>query len=723
MPAKSTLKKDKKTEAVKESAKKVKKKAAAGKPAKKQSTGARKSTVARKKAANSKVTQASSRSKSKDTSLRLVVSDEGKIIFSTPEMQKKIGVAEDQHAILSLRDILEFESPEDALHDRPCIGMFAMDAEEEIGDAWTASIVPGEHQVVLSCNGKKLTANLRFDRIEMPGKKSYLVISGEEEKEPQVEDILATLEQQKSEIVEKSKAQSQAGSQSLQQTTWEQNIHVFQSIGHDFLILMSPRGKIIESNEIFQLAMGYELGELNGKPFLDFIHTEDRPYVQPIFKTMISSNNEDGSAPLVATECRVITAKGSVRWLDCRLKVDNGHLYMVARDLTETKTHEAELLRREQQLSEAQEIGRMGHWTWRIGDERLEFSPEIFRIFGQTANSFIPTIDTVNDLLHRRDRGRMAQAFQRAMIEQRNYEMEFRIIRPTGEVRFILLQGRCELDEEGDVIALFGIMQDITERTQHERELCEAKESAERAYAAKSQFLANMSHELRTPLNAIIGFSEMIERQMLGPIGTEKYLDYIGGIRQSGEHLLDLISDILDMSKIEAGKYTLDVEEFNLFKVMRLAIHMIEGRALDGGVKVVSSIPEEGDLHITGDRRAIMQMILNILSNAVKFTDEGGEVRVTCQTEDDRIEICVEDTGIGIPANKLRYVTRPFEQAANQFTRNHEGSGLGLAITKELAELHGGVLVIKSTVGVGTTVRITLPRQAILSAPRAESGE
>jgi two-component system cell cycle sensor histidine kinase PleC len=123
----------------------------------------------------------------------------------------------------------------------------------------------------------------------------------------------------------------------------------------------------------------------------------------------------------------------------------------------------------------------------------------------------------------------MAQAFQRAMIEQRNYEMEFRVLRPSGESRFILLQGRCELDEEGDVSALFGIMQDITERNLHERELREAKEAAERAYAAKSQFLANMSHELRTPLNAIIGFSEMIQRQMLGPIGTEKYLDYIGG--------------------------------------------------------------------------------------------------------------------------------------------------------------------------------------------------
>jgi two-component system cell cycle sensor histidine kinase PleC len=253
-------------------------------------------------------------------------------------------------------------------------------------------------------------------------------------------------------------------------------------------------------------------------------------------------------------------------------------------------------------------------------------------------------------------------------------------------------------------------MQDVTERTQHERELREAKDSAERAYAAKSQFLANMSHELRTPLNAIIGFSEMMQRQLLGPIGTEKYLDYIGGIRESGEHLLDLISDILDMSKIEAGKYELDIETFNMMKVLRLGAHMIEGRALDAQVKIISNISEDFDLDVVGDRRAVMQVILNILSNAVKFTEPGGEVRISESHDDCEIRVEIQDTGIGIPASKLRYVTEPFEQAANHFTRNHEGSGLGLAITKDLIELHGGALSIQSTVGVGTIVSFTIPR-------------
>jgi two-component system cell cycle sensor histidine kinase PleC len=220
-----------------------------------------------------------------------------------------------------------------------------------------------------------------------------------------------------------------------------------------------------------------------------------------------------------------------------------------------------------------------------------------------------------------------------------------------------------------------------------------------------------MSHELRTPLNAIIGFSEMMQRQLLGPIGTEKYIDYIAGIRESGEHLLDLISDILDMSKIEAGKYELDLEEMNAVKILRLALHMMEGRAEDAKIKISLDTRKE-DMLIVADRRALMQILLNILSNAVKFTNPGGLVRIECTERPDYLSIRISDNGIGIPPNKLKHVTRPFEQAASHYTREHEGTGLGLAITKDLVELHGGSLHIDSTLGVGTTVTVRLPYDA-----------
>ncbi len=289
--------------------------------------------------------------------------------------------------------------------------------------------------------------------------------------------------------------------------------------------------------------------------------------------------------------------------------------------------------------------------------------------------------------------------------------MDFRIIRTDGETRFIRCEGRCEIDNNDEVIALYGIMQDVTESTRREIDLRDAKDSVERAYAAKTQFLANMSHELRTPLNAIIGFSEMMERQLLGPIGTEKYLEYIKGIRESGEHLLDLISDILDMSKIEAGKYELALEEFNIAKVIRMAIHMMEGRAVDKEIKINLDCKNE-NLKIVADRRAVMQMVLNLLSNAVKFSHRSGTVDITLKEGKDTLSITVKDQGIGIPANKLANITLPFEQAESHYSREYEGTGLGLSITKELSEIHGGNLSIESKLGAGTSVTIKLPYKA-----------
>ena len=287
--------------------------------------------------------------------------------------------------------------------------------------------------------------------------------------------------------------------------------------------------------------------------------------------------------------------------------------------------------------------------------------------------------------------------------------MEFRITQPNDEIRFIRCEGRCSFDHTGEVTALYGIMQDMTERMLYERDLRIAKEQAEKAYAARTQFLANMSHELRTPLNAIIGFSDMIERQLLGPIGTEKYLEYISGIRDSGEHLLDLISDILDMSKIEAGKYEMAPEEFSILKVLQLCTHMMEGRAHESGVKITLEHDIDEELKITADRRAVLQILLNLTSNAVKFTSEGGQVTIQALPRDEYLSLKVIDTGIGIPAHKLASVTKPFEQVSSSYARDHEGSGLGLAISKDLAEMHGGNLFIESTVDVGTTVTIRLP--------------
>jgi two-component system cell cycle sensor histidine kinase PleC len=233
------------------------------------------------------------------------------------------------------------------------------------------------------------------------------------------------------------------------------------------------------------------------------------------------------------------------------------------------------------------------------------------------------------------------------------------------------------------------------------------KTRAESANRSKSEFLANMSHELRTPLNAIIGFSEIMEGSMFGPLGSPKYTEYAHDIHSSGQHLLELINDILDMSKIEAGRMTLEKQPTDLAKVIDESLRLVSGRAEIASVKVLNqagALPE-----IEADKRAIKQVLLNLLSNAIKFTPAGGDIRVESMANDSDVTISVTDTGIGIPAHALPKIGRPFEQVESQHSKKHKGTGLGLALSRSLVEMHGGTLKIASTEGVGTKVTFTLP--------------
>jgi two-component system cell cycle sensor histidine kinase PleC len=235
----------------------------------------------------------------------------------------------------------------------------------------------------------------------------------------------------------------------------------------------------------------------------------------------------------------------------------------------------------------------------------------------------------------------------------------------------------------------------------------EEKVRAEEANEAKTKFLANMSHELRTPLNAIIGFSEIMESGMFGPLGADKYDEYCSDIRASGLYLLEVINDILDMSRIEAGRMKLHVDDVNLDRIMHDSMRVISGKAQDKIVELASRISP--NLQFKGDRRAVKQILLNLLSNAVKFTPEGGRVTVRGCASHASLFIAIKDTGIGIPAHALGKLGRPFEQVEGQLAKSYQGSGLGLAIAKSLVELHGGTMRIRSAVGVGTIVVVKMP--------------
>ena len=247
----------------------------------------------------------------------------------------------------------------------------------------------------------------------------------------------------------------------------------------------------------------------------------------------------------------------------------------------------------------------------------------------------------------------------------------------------------------------------------------EEKTRAEDANQAKSKFLANMSHELRTPLNAIIGFSEIMESGMFGALGADKYHEYCRDIRHSGQFLLEVINDILDMSKIEAGRMKLDFEDIELDRILTEAMRVVSSRAADKRVELSAEIAPS--LFFKADRRALKQIALNLLSNAVKFTPEGGRVTVRGRFSRGTITVAIRDTGIGIEKQALKKLGRPFEQVESQLTKSHQGSGLGLAIAKSLVELHGGAMRIRSVPGIGTLVVVRLPRVTPL-AMRNETG-
>ena len=247
------------------------------------------------------------------------------------------------------------------------------------------------------------------------------------------------------------------------------------------------------------------------------------------------------------------------------------------------------------------------------------------------------------------------------------------------------------------------------------------RQTAETANSAKSQFLANISHELRTPLNAILGFSEMMKAETFGPLGAEQYRGYIADIHDAGAHLLNLINELLDLSKIEAGKFELVEDECDIAEIVEATVHMMGERAAQAAVAIEPRIAPALPL-LRGDYRKVKQILFNLLSNALKFTPAGGRVTISADlAATGGVTLAVADTGIGIPPHELERVLEPFTQVENLLTRKHTGTGLGLPLCKALAVLHGGTLTLTSAVGQGTIVTVVFPEARSVRTPGSAS--
>jgi two-component system, cell cycle sensor histidine kinase DivJ len=328
------------------------------------------------------------------------------------------------------------------------------------------------------------------------------------------------------------------------------------------------------------------------------------------------------------------------------------------------------------------------------------------------------------DRVHVADRPAYLTALSDAARGGEARSVEFRLRRDAsrargGPVDFIWVEMRCRPLEqasekpESEVVA---VMRDVTDRKVQEQALDLARTAAEQADASKSRFLATMSHELRTPLNAIIGFSEMIAQEDVLMIDAIKRKEYAQLINDSGQHLLSVVNGILDMSKMESGNFEISPEPFAPRGALINCCNLLALKARENGIDLVTRAPEDLPV-MTGDPRAFKQIVLNLVSNAIKFTERGGTVTVSAGVEGSRLVLRVADNGVGIAADDLKRIGDPFFQAGKTYQRRHEGTGLGLSIVKSLVGFHGGEITVQSRIDEGTTVAVALP---LAFTPKAE---
>lgn len=408
------------------------------------------------------------------------------------------------------------------------------------------------------------------------------------------------------------------------------------------------------------------------------------------------------------------------RRVSLALEKSESNLRNYVAELEESKLHVeslvAEMARetsrqrnRERQLSEAQRIARLGDWHWNVRNRTVECSAELARMLGFVEERRSISFDALKARVHPHDRDLFMSTLEQTYREKSQCDFSICVVRDDESELFVRLDGSCEFDKDGNVSALFGVCQDISEQKATEMALIQALNQAKEANQAKSDFLANMSHELRTPLNAIIGFGQVIAGELFGSIGNVRYREYASDILASGEHLLDIIDDLLDLSKIEAGEFELHEEDLDLVELARDVIKLM-GPQSDKLDITLSLQTVQDEIWMRADRRTLRQIMMNLLSNAIKFSNAGDVAILAVEDAwEDGIVLTIRDTGIGIDEEDLTRVMQPFGQVANPLSRNHTGTGLGLPIVKALIKLHGGKFEIDSALGLGTTIKAIFP--------------
>ncbi|WP_395020273.1 PAS domain S-box protein [Dongia sp.] len=404
---------------------------------------------------------------------------------------------------------------------------------------------------------------------------------------------------------------------------------------------------------------------------------------------------------------------GMDRWYAASINPFGDGVSVFFRDMTDLRRNEKALQQRESLLRQGAQLARFGTWVWDITEDRcLVCSDEMAALFGMSVEEYLADRGTLRQMrarIHPEDRPIFDSTVSVGPGD--TYSIEFRIANKSGLWRHVREIGRAYREEDGTHVHCIGVSQDITDIKATEFELRHLAEEAsqlarlaEEANRAKSDFLASMSHELRTPLNAIIGFSEMLLLE--DTLGRDQVKDYHLTIRESGRHLLDLINDILDLAKVEAGRVEIGVDHVDLAAVVTECAKYLDHSARQRSVTIATAIDCPG---LRSDRRLVKQILLNLAANAVKFNRPGGRVAIVTRRRGNMVELEVTDTGIGMTEDDLKRVLKPFVQLESAYQRSREGSGLGLSLVDRFARLLGGRLEMRSEPGVGTAACVFLP--------------
>jgi PAS domain S-box-containing protein len=463
----------------------------------------------------------------------------------------------------------------------------------------------------------------------------------------------------------------------------------------DLMSVADAHGNFLLANAAFKDVLGWEPEELIGQSYTSLIHPDDLSYVISSFQP------EDGVVPSpVELELRERCADGEYRWMKWTIRRDGDFHYSVGYDISlrkETMSALADSIEKSRAIFDAAVDSII------VLDENLkviEASPsnDTFFSFSKEETEGRQAMDFV----HPDDRAEVLEAITHGFAKGEIVRVRFRGLRTDGRWVNIESRGRALRDAHGNPTGAVIISRDVTESVEAAAALEVAKEEAERANLAKSEFMSRMSHELRTPLNSVLGFAQILQMEM----SSSEELELIGYIVKSGGYLLELINEVLDISRVESGSIAVELEVVSSTELIRQCVEMVNAQAMEFGVSIIDNC--DGDFYVRADFQRLKQVLVNLLSNAIKYNFAGGTVTLDCDDANGRMRLSVTDTGPGVAPQLHDRLFAPFDRLDAE-SRGIEGTGLGLALSKGLMEAIGGALGVESTPGTGSTFWLELP--------------